>query len=854
MTMDLHTFKKFFQRFKAQGMVEFALVLPLLLLLIFGIIEAGRLLFLYSAVMSSSREAVRYGSASGDVIGLTTYYEDCTGIQDAAMRIGKFAGVSAGDVTISYDHGPGTGTFATCPPSGSQTVKLGDRVVVQVITNWTPLLPLVNFSGFPITSQSSRTIIKDVQIQGTPPPPIQPTVAFLLSDQTVNEGDGQIQVSMRLSTSTVQTVSVPFSVSGTAANGVDFTVSGSPVVIPPGTTLGQIIVNLNDDDIDEDAETVVLTMGTPAHANKGTPNVHTMTIEDNDDPPAVSFLLAAQGFAEDVDGIAMLKLSNPSVRDITVDYSVAGVAQGGFDYSITASPITIPAMDTSFPIVIDVTDDLIDEVDEDFVITLVAVTNGTVGFPNVHTYTIFDNDDPPLVFFTWVDQSVEEKDISINVEMQLSIESSKVITVPFSVGGTASQGSDYSIDPSPIVFTPGMTTASIPIDIYDNADVKDDIEETIILTLLEPVNATPGSPSVHTLKITNTPVIPIVSFSSSSQTSNNPSMGTLSVIVVLSDAASVEVVVPFSVSGTATQNLDYSIDNSPVTIPAGGAKATIRVTMYKDAIDEYDETIVITMGIPTNATKGNPNVHTITMIDNDPEPQLSFTSNGQMVDEDFGTVTITAQLNVMSGKDVTVPFNAVGTAELGVGKDYMLTASPVMIMAGNTFVDITLDVLDDGDQEPDEDVIITLEPPTNATLGLPAQFTLTIQDNEPQNCPFSTGLPAFGTGANKNVLTWTLQSQDPLVPVNLTEVTIHWPAESSANVTSITFGGSIYSGNAPPIFLAVNSPTPLWSGAFDTRHLVFLFDINPNSVAGDIYQLGATFEGCPPVGESIPSG
>ena len=143
--MDLHTFKKFFQRLKAQGMVEFALVLPILLLLIFGVIEVGRLLFLYSAVMSASREAVRYGSASGEVTSLTPYYDDCTGIQDAAMRIGRFAGVSSGDLTISYDHGPGTSTFASCPLTGTQTVELGDRIVVQVITNWTPLLPLVNF-------------------------------------------------------------------------------------------------------------------------------------------------------------------------------------------------------------------------------------------------------------------------------------------------------------------------------------------------------------------------------------------------------------------------------------------------------------------------------------------------------------------------------------------------------------------------------------------------------------------------------------------------------------------------------------------------------------------------------------
>ena len=42
-----------------QGMVEFALVLPLLLLVMFGIIEFGRLLFIYSAVFTSSRDAAR---------------------------------------------------------------------------------------------------------------------------------------------------------------------------------------------------------------------------------------------------------------------------------------------------------------------------------------------------------------------------------------------------------------------------------------------------------------------------------------------------------------------------------------------------------------------------------------------------------------------------------------------------------------------------------------------------------------------------------------------------------------------------------------------------------------------------
>ena len=52
------------ERQNAQGMVEFALILPILLLVILGIIEFGRLLFFYSSVTSASREAARYGSAA----------------------------------------------------------------------------------------------------------------------------------------------------------------------------------------------------------------------------------------------------------------------------------------------------------------------------------------------------------------------------------------------------------------------------------------------------------------------------------------------------------------------------------------------------------------------------------------------------------------------------------------------------------------------------------------------------------------------------------------------------------------------------------------------------------------------
>src|SRR5512138_3072188 len=76
----------------AQGIVEFALVLPLLLLLILGIFAFGHLFFSYSSVVSASREAARWGAAVGGD-GTSTRYQDCDAIRQQAVRVGGFAGV-----------------------------------------------------------------------------------------------------------------------------------------------------------------------------------------------------------------------------------------------------------------------------------------------------------------------------------------------------------------------------------------------------------------------------------------------------------------------------------------------------------------------------------------------------------------------------------------------------------------------------------------------------------------------------------------------------------------------------------------------------------------------------------------
>src|ERR1044072_5481410 len=92
----------------AQAMVEFAIVLPLLLLLLYGLLETGRLLFIYSTIVTASRQAVRYGSATGDGINPgVARYRDCTGIRVAANRVDYLNAFSEYNVSISWDNGPG---------------------------------------------------------------------------------------------------------------------------------------------------------------------------------------------------------------------------------------------------------------------------------------------------------------------------------------------------------------------------------------------------------------------------------------------------------------------------------------------------------------------------------------------------------------------------------------------------------------------------------------------------------------------------------------------------------------------------------------------------------------------------
>ncbi len=150
---------------QGQGILEFAIVIPIILVLVVGIFEAGRAIWIYSAVTNASREAARYGSAAGDNGSGTPRYIDCAGIRAVARTQGGPGGVTDADVTITYDSGSGSASKGACPVAADSIVR-GDRIIVQVVGRFTPAayVPIFHFPTFSITALNRRTILKQIPI------------------------------------------------------------------------------------------------------------------------------------------------------------------------------------------------------------------------------------------------------------------------------------------------------------------------------------------------------------------------------------------------------------------------------------------------------------------------------------------------------------------------------------------------------------------------------------------------------------------------------------------------------------------------------------------------------------------
>ena len=683
-----------------------------------------------------------------------------TGATGGTLRFTvRLSAASGKQVTVAYaDAGTGTatsGTDYTALSAGTLTFAVGTTTqTIDVTVTGDATDEADETVAVTLSTPTNATLAAAATGTGTvTDDDAAPTVS--IDSPSVTEGTGAtggtLTFTVRLSAASGKQVRVAYADAGTgtATSGTDYTaITGGTLTFAVGTTTRTIDVTVTGDGTDEANETVAVTLSSPVNATLAAgAATGTGTVVDDDGAPTLT--LDAPSVAEGAAGATAtlrftVTLSPASAQQVTVNYADAGTgtATSGTDYTaLAAGTLTFAAGTTSQTIDVTVTGDEADEADETIAIALSAPVNAALGLA-AGTGTITDDDDAPTVSIDSpsVAEGTGATGGTLRFTVRLSAASGKQVSVAYArTGGTATSGTDYTaLSAGTLTFPAGTTTQTI--DVTVTGDTADEADEAVVVTLSAPVNATLAT-ATGTGTITDDDDAPTVSIDSPSVAEGAPgTAATLRFTVRLSAASGRQVTVAYADAGTgtATAGEDYAtLAAGALTFAVGTTTRTIDVSVTGDGTDEANETVVVTLSAPVNATLSAAATGTGTVNDDDGAPTVSIDSPSvtEGTGATGGTLRFTVSLSAASGRQVTVAYADAGTGTATSGTDYTaLSAGTLTFTAGTTTRTIDVAVTGDGTDEANETVAVTLSSPVNATLSAAAATgtgTVTDDDDAP---------------------------------------------------------------------------------------------------------------------------
>ncbi|MEL6904756.1 MAG: Calx-beta domain-containing protein, partial [Planctomycetota bacterium] len=336
-----------------------------------------------------------------------------------------------------------------------------------------------------------------------------------------------------------------------------------------------------------------------------------LLVDDDGAAPTVAFDAPASSAPEEGGSVAhTVRASDYAPFTIIVPVTTSGTATDGVDFNLTTSTLTIPVGELTADVGLDVLDDMDVEGDETVSLDLGAPTGATLGSPANHLVTIVDDENAdPVVDFTAATSTATEADGTVFISVALDVPAPADVTLPVLVMGTATGGGvDYTLQTSPLVIPTGSSTGAFQIDLAQ--DPLFEITETVVLDLDVPTGATLGTVTTHTLDLTDDDPMPTVQFTSFRFVVEED-VGTYDVDLVLSEAAGVDVSVPYTITGRASGPGDISFPAGPAVVTAGSTTGAIPITVVLDTEFEPGEVFLVALGAPDNALPGAIDSHLV---------------------------------------------------------------------------------------------------------------------------------------------------------------------------------------------------------------------------------------------------
>ncbi|MBO9728300.1 MAG: gliding motility-associated C-terminal domain-containing protein, partial [Chitinophaga sp.] len=592
-------------------------------------------------------------------------------------------------------------------------------------------------------------------------------------DAAEPSANGSFTVSLPAGYTAAEDVTVNYTVAGTATTGTDYTTLSNSVVIPAGKNSVSVAVNVIDDKIIENTETVVLTATGAASTSftfvAGSTNKSaTVNITDDDNTAANRVLSVGNaGNAAEPGTNGSFAISLPagvtSAEDITVSYAITGTATSGADYNALSGTIVIPAGANKVILPVNVIDDKIIENSETVVLTLANGTSTHFAFTasaanRQATVTIADDDNVPANRVVTVTATKNAAEPGTNGEFTISlpagITASEPITVNYTTNGTATAGADYTTLGGTVIIPAGQNKITVPVSVIDDRILEG--TETVDMKITSGASTsfvfTGGSTAIVNITddedIAANRILNIVKTTDAAEPATN---GSFSISLPAGIVAVENITVNYMVSGTATSGTDYTSITGSVTIPAGQNSVAVPVVVKDDQVIEQTETVIMTLngGNSNHFTfTGNTNA-TVNIADNESSTPanlvLTITKGADGAEPaTSGNFKVSLPAGITSSEDITVNYNATGTATAGA--DYTTLAGTVVIPAGQNSVAIPVVVADDQIIEVTETVVATLGGGTSAHFTFTGNSSATVNITDDESItPAKLVLTAKGT-------------------------------------------------------------------------------------------------------------
>ena len=393
---------------------------------------------------------------------------------------------------------------------------------------------------------------------------------------------------------TTSAFSLPYSITGTAQSGIDYTALSGMITFGIGESTVTLDLSTIDDMLVEDAQTVILTI--LATNNYGVDNAaFSATVTINDDEPTISVVSTVTSTSETPGSTAArftFTRTGPLDNGFSATYTIAGTATANSDYNALSGTITFVAGSATAFIDLLAIDDAIAENTETIIITVSASDSYRID-NTAATATVNLIDDEPTISIVATDALAAE--IGSNTGL-FTLTRTGPLTGPFTltilVTGTATPNGDYTAISTTVTFLAGESTATIDVLPIDDLDVEGD--ETVIISLVADPSFRIGSAAgIATVVINDNESA--VSITALDPNASEIAGDTARIVFSRIGALQNDLTVTYSIAGTATNGVDFTQLTGTIIIPANQSSITLTIAALQDLLRESTETILITV-------------------------------------------------------------------------------------------------------------------------------------------------------------------------------------------------------------------------------------------------------------------